>query len=124
LPEVFATLVAGLWGGGLDTRPLVQRGELEITDVNKAYLHKKSLHVERMGRGIAWLDTGTHEALLQASTFIQVIEERQGLKVACLEEIAFILGYITVTQLRALAEPMRKNEYGQYLLRLADEASR
>jgi glucose-1-phosphate thymidylyltransferase len=100
------------------------RGELEITDVNKAYLHKKSLHVERMGRGIAWLDTGTHEALLQASTFIQVIEERQGLKVACLEEIAFILGYITVTQLRALAEPMRKNEYGQYLLRLADEASR
>ena len=94
------------------------RGELEITDVNKAYLRRKRLHVERMGRGIAWLDTGTHEALLQASTFIQVIEERQALKVACLEEIAFTLGYIGKKELRALAEPMRKNEYGQYLLRL------
>ena len=73
-----------------------------------------------MGRGIAWLDTGTHEALLQASTFIQVIEERQGLKVACLEEIAFTLGYIDRAELRSLAEPMRKNEYGRYLLRLVD----
>ena len=100
------------------------RGELEITDVNKAYLKKGGLHVERLGRGIAWLDTGTHEALLQAATFIQVIEERQALKVACLEEIAFVLGYIDATQLRALAEPMKKNEYGQYLLRLADEGRR
>ncbi len=95
------------------------RGELEITDVNKEYLKRGTLHVERLGRGIAWLDTGTHEALLQASTFIQVIEERQALKVACLEEIAFSLGYIDEAQLRALAEPMKKNEYGQYLLRLA-----
>ena len=97
------------------------RGELEITDVNKAYLKKGALHVERLGRGIAWLDTGTHEALLQASTFIQVIEERQALKVACLEEIAFVMGYIDQKRLRALAEPMKKNEYGRYLLRLADE---
>ncbi len=97
------------------------RGELEITDVNKAYLKRGRLHVEKMGRGIAWLDTGTHEALLQASTFIQVIEERQALKVACLEEISFSLGYIDRQQLRALAEPMRKNEYGRYLLRIAGE---
>jgi glucose-1-phosphate thymidylyltransferase len=97
------------------------RGELEITDVNKAFLNKGALHVEKMGRGIAWLDTGTHEALLQASTFIQVIEERQALKVACLEEIAFSLGYIDAAQLRVLAEPMKKNEYGQYLLRVAAE---
>jgi glucose-1-phosphate thymidylyltransferase len=100
------------------------RGELEITDVNKEYLKRGRLHVERLGRGIAWLDTGTHEALLQASTFIQVIEERQALKVSCLEEISFGLGYISEKQLRALAEPMRKNEYGQYLLRLADESRR
>jgi glucose-1-phosphate thymidylyltransferase len=100
------------------------RGELEITDVNKEYLKRGKLHVERLGRGIAWLDTGTHEALLQASTFIQVIEERQALKVACLEEIAFSLGYIDEKRLRALAEPMKKNEYGQYLLRLADESRR
>ncbi len=97
------------------------RGELEITDVNKAYLKRGRLHVEKMGRGIAWLDTGTHEALLQASTFIQVIEERQALKVACLEEIAFNLGYIDRKQLRSLAEPMRKNEYGRYLLRISGE---
>jgi len=97
------------------------RGELEITDVNKAFLAKGALNVEKMGRGIAWLDTGTHEALLQASTFIQVIEERQALKVACLEEIAFSLGYIDAAALRALAEPMKKNDYGQYLLRVAAE---
>ena len=96
------------------------RGELEITDVNKAYLKTGKLHVQKMGRGIAWLDTGTHEALLQASTFIQVIEERQALQVACLEEIAFNLGYIDAKKLRALAEPMRKNEYGRYLLRVAE----
>jgi len=97
------------------------RGELEITDVNKAYLQKGLLHVQRLGRGIAWLDTGTHEAMMQASNFIQAIEERQALKVACIEEIAFSLGYIDTARLRALAEPMKKNEYGQYLLRLAAE---
>ncbi|MCR4296959.1 MAG: glucose-1-phosphate thymidylyltransferase RfbA [Elusimicrobia bacterium] len=96
------------------------RGELEITDVNKAYMRKGKLHVQTMGRGIAWLDTGTHEALLQASTFIQVIEERQALKVACLEEIAFNMGWIDDRKLRELAEPMRKNEYGRYLLRVAE----
>ncbi len=104
----------------LHLKPSV-RGELEITDVNKAYLKKGRLQVAKMGRGIAWLDTGTHEALLQASTFIQVIEERQALKVACLEEIAFNLGYIDAKRLRELAEPMRKNEYGRYLLRVADD---
>ncbi|MEK7390421.1 MAG: glucose-1-phosphate thymidylyltransferase RfbA [Elusimicrobiota bacterium] len=96
------------------------RGELEITDVNKFYLKKGDLHVQKIGRGIAWLDTGTHEALLQAANFIQVIEERQDLKVACLEEIAYSLGYIDSNKLRALAEPMRKNEYGRYLLRIAE----
>ncbi|MBI5244026.1 MAG: glucose-1-phosphate thymidylyltransferase RfbA [Elusimicrobia bacterium] len=94
------------------------RGELEITDVNKAYLRKGLLRVEKLGRGIAWLDTGTHEALLQASTFIQVIEDRQALKVACLEEIAYSLGYIGKAQVARLAEPMRNNEYGRYLLGL------
>jgi glucose-1-phosphate thymidylyltransferase len=96
------------------------RGELEITDLNRLYLKAGTLNVQKMGRGIAWLDTGTHEALLQASTFIQVIEERQGLKVACLEEIAYTLGLIDRAQLVKLADPMRKNEYGRYLLRLAD----
>ncbi len=97
------------------------RGELEITDVNRAYLAKGALQVEKMGRGIAWLDTGTHEALLQASQFIQVIEERQALKVACLEEIAFNLGYIDKRQLLVLAGTMRKNEYGRYLERVAED---
>ncbi|MBI4423864.1 MAG: glucose-1-phosphate thymidylyltransferase RfbA [Elusimicrobia bacterium] len=99
-----------------------ERGELEITDVNRAYLRLGELRVERLGRGIAWLDTGTHESLLQASTFIQVIEERQALKVACLEEIAYLQGWITRRQVEALAEPMRKNEYGRYLLRIAASA--
>jgi len=96
------------------------RGELEITDVNAAYLASGELRVERLGRGIAWLDTGTHEALLQASTFIQTIEDRQGLMVACLEEIAFKMGYITALDVMRIAEPMRKNSYGQYLLRLVE----
>jgi glucose-1-phosphate thymidylyltransferase len=96
------------------------RGELEITDVNAAYLAAGDLHVERLGRGIAWLDTGTHEALLQASTFIQTIEERQGLMVACLEEIAFKMGYISALDVLRIADPMRKNSYGQYLLRLVE----
>jgi glucose-1-phosphate thymidylyltransferase len=100
-----------------------RRGELEITDVNNAYLRRGRLHVERLGRGIAWLDTGTHDSLLQASNFIQTIEARQGLKVACLEEIAFDRGYISAEDLRRLAEPMRNNEYGQYLLRLLKNRS-
>jgi len=96
------------------------RGELEITDVNTAYLRRGQLHVERLGRGIAWLDTGTHEALLQASTFIQTIEERQGLMVACVEEIAYRMGYITADDVLRIARPMQKNSYGQYLLRLLE----
>ena len=97
------------------------RGELEITDINKVYLDRNKLSVEVMGRGFAWLDTGTHETLLEASTFIETIEKRQNLKVACLEEISFRMGYITREQLVALAEPLKKNQYGQYLLRLAAE---
>ena len=95
------------------------RGELEITTVNQAYLKQEGLKVELMGRGYAWLDTGTHESLLEASNFIETIEKRQGLKVACLEEIAFEKGYLSKERLLELAEPLRKNEYGQYLLRLA-----
>jgi len=97
-----------------------KRGELEITDVNAEYLRRGQLGVELMGRGFAWLDTGTHESLMQASSYIQIIEERQGLKVACPEEIAWRMGYIDGRQLEKLAEPMRKNEYGQYLLRLLE----
>ncbi len=96
-----------------------KRGELEITDVNAAYLKKNQLHVQKMGRGIAWLDTGTHESLLQAGNFIETIQSRQGLKVSCVEEISFKLGYITSAQLKKLAEPMKNNDYGQYLLRVA-----
>ncbi|MGO4961217.1 glucose-1-phosphate thymidylyltransferase RfbA [Jeotgalibaca porci] len=96
------------------------RGELEITDVNKAYLENGELDVEIMGRGFAWLDTGTHESLLEASTFIETIEKRQNLKVACLEEIAYRMGYINREQLIALAEPLKKNGYGQYMLKLAN----
>ena len=94
------------------------RGELEITDLNRRYLEQGQLTVEVMGRGTAWLDTGTHESLLEASTFIQIIEKRQGLKIACIEEIAYRLGYIDAAQLESLAAPMRKNGYGQYLLGL------
>jgi len=99
------------------------RGEYEITDVNAAYLRDGSLHVERLGRGVAWLDTGTHEALLQASTFIQTIEERQGLMVACIEEIAYRMQYIGAADILRLAEPMRSNAYGRYLIRLLDAES-
>jgi len=98
------------------------RGELEITSVNQAYLLEQRLKVELMGRGYAWLDTGTHESLLEAAQFIEIIEKRQGLKVACLEEIAFEQGYINKEQLIALAKPLAKNQYGQYLLRCAEEA--
>jgi glucose-1-phosphate thymidylyltransferase len=97
------------------------RGELEITDVNRVYLERGLLSVELMGRGIAWLDTGTHESLLQAAMFIEAIENRQGLKVSCPEEIAFRSGYITATQLEALARPLAKTGYGAYLLRLLKE---
>jgi glucose-1-phosphate thymidylyltransferase len=97
------------------------RGELEITDVNMEYLRRGTLRVELMGRGFAWLDTGTHEALQQAASFVQTIQERQGLKISCVEEIAYRLGYIEKAQLKALAEDMAKNDYGQYLLRLMDE---
>jgi glucose-1-phosphate thymidylyltransferase len=93
-----------------------ERGELEITTVNQQYLAQNALKVELMGRGYAWLDTGTHESLLEASMFIQTIENRQGLKVACLEEIAFEMGYINASQLNELAKPLLKNQYGQYLL--------
>jgi glucose-1-phosphate thymidylyltransferase len=96
------------------------RGELEITEVNATYLARGQLHVERLGRGIAWLDTGTHEALLQASTFIQTIEERQGLMVACLEEIAYRLGLITAADVLKVAAAMKDNAYGQYLRRLVE----
>ena len=97
------------------------RGELEITTVNQMYLSEERLTVELMGRGYAWLDTGTHESLLEASTFIETIERRQGLKVACIEEIAFEQGYIAKEQLIELAQPLAKNQYGQYLLRRAEE---
>jgi len=95
------------------------RGELEITTVNQEYLKRKQLKVELMGRGFAWLDTGTHESLLDASRFIETIETRQGLKIACLEEIAFLMGYIDKNQLFKLAEPLKKNQYGQYLINIA-----
>lgn len=94
------------------------RGELEITDVNREYLRQGKLRVELMGRGYAWLDTGTHESLLDAGEFIATIEKRQGLKVSCIEEIAYLLGYIDKEQLLRLAEPMKKNGYGQYLMNL------
>jgi glucose-1-phosphate thymidylyltransferase len=98
-----------------------KRGELEITDVNETYLRRGKLEVERFGRGIAWLDTGTPESMLQASSFIQTLEERQGLKVACLEEIAYRMGLITVDAFVALANELRASSYGQYLARLVDE---
>ena len=97
------------------------RGELEITDVNREYLRAGTLHVERLGRGIAWLDTGTHESLLQASNFVQVVEERQGLMMACVEEIAYRMNYIGTADVERLAHGMRNNEYGQYLLRVVSE---
>ena len=99
-----------------------KRGELEITDVNMSYLLQKKLRVELLGRGYAWLDTGTHEALQQAASYVQAIQERQGLKIACVEELAYRLGYITRDQLANLAGDMMQNDYGQYLLEVADDA--
>jgi len=98
-----------------------KRGELEITDLNRVYLEENRLNVKLLGRGFAWLDTGTHDSLLQASNFIATIEQRQGLKVSCIEEIAFKMGFISKEQLIELAQPLSKNQYGQYLLRLADK---
>ena len=98
------------------------RGELEITTVNQEFLKAGQLKVKTLGRGFAWLDTGTHDSLAEASTYIEVIEKRQGLKVACLEDIAFRSGWITAEKLRELAAPMAKNPYGQYLLKLAEGA--
>ncbi len=97
------------------------RGELEITDLNKIYLEEKTLTVKLLGRGMAWLDTGTHQSMLQASNFVESIEERQGLKVACLEEIAFRKGYITKQEVIDLARPLLKNQYGQYLMKVVNE---
>jgi len=97
------------------------RGELEITDLNKLFLAENRLKIHIMGRGIAWLDTGTHETLLQASVFVQTIEERQGLKISCIEEIAYKQGYINKEQLLSLARPLIKNQYGKYLMKIADE---
>ncbi len=97
------------------------RGELEITDVNRTYLEMGELNVEKLGRGIAWLDTGTHESLQQASSFIQALQERQGMMVSCLEEIAYKMGYITAGDVARIAEPMSKNEYGRYLLAMLDQ---
>jgi glucose-1-phosphate thymidylyltransferase len=96
-----------------------RRGEYEITDVNIAYLRRNQLRVEILSRGMAWLDTGTHDALQQASNFVQIIEQRQGMKIACLEEVAFRMGFIEAEQVERLAGPLKNNEYGQYLLKLA-----
>jgi len=100
------------------------RGELEITDLNRIYLEENTLNVKLLGRGIAWLDTGTHQSMLQASNFVESIEERQGLKVACLEEIAYRKGYISKEQLEELAKPLLKNQYGQYLMKILKEKIR
>jgi glucose-1-phosphate thymidylyltransferase len=97
------------------------RGELEITDVNRRYLERSALHVEKLARGIAWLDTGTIEALMQASNYIQAVEERQGLMVACLEEIAYRMGYISGSDLERLARAMRSSAYGRYLARVLEQ---
>jgi glucose-1-phosphate thymidylyltransferase len=99
------------------------RGELEITDVNNAFLEREALNVEKLGRGIAWLDTGTHESLQQASLFIQALQERQGLMVACLEEIAYHLGWITAEDVARIAGPMKMNDYGRYLLRMLEQGA-
>ncbi|HEY9826710.1 MAG TPA: glucose-1-phosphate thymidylyltransferase RfbA [Stenomitos sp.] len=96
------------------------RGELEITDINKAYLERGQLKVEKLGRGTAWLDTGTHESLLQAALFVETLEERQGLKVACIEEVAYRMGYISQDQVKILSKDLQKNGYGQYLLRMVE----
>ncbi len=97
------------------------RGELEITDLNRVYLEQGALHVELMGRGVAWLDTGTHESLMEAANFIEIVQRRQGLKISCPEEIAYRLGYIDADQVQAIAAGLKQNEYGQYLLKMLDD---
>jgi glucose-1-phosphate thymidylyltransferase len=97
------------------------RGELEITDLNRVYLEQGSLHVELMGRGVAWLDTGTHETLMEAANFIEIIQRRQGLKISCPEEIAYRLGYIDANHVKAIANGLKQNEYGKYLIKMLDE---
>jgi glucose-1-phosphate thymidylyltransferase len=97
------------------------RGELEITDINKEYLLRGDLRVELLGRGFAWLDTGTHDSLIEASSYIETIEKRQGLKISCVEEVAYRMGYIDAEQVRRLAEPMRNNGYGQYLFNIVQD---
>ena len=99
-----------------------RRGELEITDVNKKFLDQKRLIVKKMSRGFAWLDTGTHESLLEASQFVHTLEKRQGIKISCIEEIAFRLGLIKLEQLKVLGEKMKNNSYGQYLLKIVNES--
>ena len=103
---------------GFETLP---RGELEITDLNRLYLERGELHCEVMGRGMAWLDTGTHESLLEAAQYIETIERRQGLKIACPEEIAYRRGWISAADVERIAQPMLKNSYGQYLMRMLTE---
>lgn len=98
-----------------------KRGELEITDINRRYLGWGELHVERLGRGHAWLDTGTHETLLEAAEFVRAIEHRQSVKIACVEEVAYRMGYIKRDDLLSLAQPLRKSGYGEYLMRLSNE---
>jgi glucose-1-phosphate thymidylyltransferase len=98
-----------------------KRGELEITDLNRLYLDEKRLRVTLLGRGMAWLDTGTHESLLQAANYIQTIEQRQGLKISCIEEIAYKKGFITKKQLIELAQPLMKSQYGEYLMNIAED---
>ena len=100
------------------------RGELEITDVNREYLKRGQLRVELLSRGIAWLDTGTHESMLQAGNFVQTVQQRQGLMISCPEEIAYRMGWISAEQLMRLAEPLKKNEYGQYLIQLIKGGNR
>ncbi len=123
--KILITGGAGFIGSNLCEAFLSEgRGELEITTVNQRFLDDKQLKVQTLGRGFAWLDTGTHDSLSEASTFVEVIEKRQGLKIACLEAIAYRRGWITEEKMRELAQPMLKNQYGQYLLQVIEEKKR
>ena len=123
--KILITGGAGFIGSNLCEAFLSEgRGELEITTVNQRFLDDKQLKVQTLGRGFAWLDTGTHDSLSEASTFVEVIEKRQGLKIACLEAITYRRGWITEEKMRELAQPMLKNQYGQYLLQVIEEKKR